>query len=159
MSNAVCCAYFMYYRLEQCEILMTLDSGQFYGVRYLPEKSSILLDIFFKEVQPCSTENRSAVIEFMQSNIDGVCKVFMPVCTPPIAYVCCQICSIPCIKLEDLRKKVIVPCKDSCTCNGIDEEHYHDLLEHYHDLLFDGGIVCANTISPCALSFPYIRYQ
>ena len=103
---------------------MSLNRGQFYYLRFLPEKSTICLIIVLQKIQS-STTDRNKLTDFLQSNLSAIHDDFMPASTPPIAYVPCQICQQPHIKLDELKKGYTLVCKGQ----SIDEEYYCDLFQ------------------------------
>ena len=111
--------------MTNIECFMSLDNGQCYYLKFLPEKSSICLAIALQKIQPSSAEVRANLIHFLQTNIDAIHNEFLPACTLPIAYVPCQICQQPHIKLEEVKKGYTLICKGQ----SFDEGYYHDLFQ------------------------------
>ena len=110
--------------MTSSESLMSLSRGQLYFLRFLPNTSSVCLTILLQKLHLSSAVDRAELIDFVQSDLNAIHKEFMPACAPPIAYVPCQYCQKPHIKLDELRKGLNIFCKGE----SIDEDYYHELF-------------------------------
>ena len=118
--------FMWYFRMTSDKIMISLGHWQFYCLNFLPGRFSICLVIFLQKVQPSSAEFRISLMHFFQTNIGAIHNEFLPACAPPIAYVPCQICQQPHIKLEDLKKGCPLMCISQC----VDPYYYCDLFQN-----------------------------
>jgi len=104
---------------------MVLDHGQFYCVSICEEHTSIQLDIILeKYVEKGSSENRKQLITFFKSNLDQICKDWIPACPKVKAFIPCPFCN----NLHILYKNISKELACSTKRQAIPSDYYQNLL-------------------------------